>query len=428
VGLTDERTQPLPRLSQPLEPQAVPAVSRLRLRTLRTALYRTGKATFRLLLNWGVLLAAVAVVLVVRNHVQAQARAPLSPPVVQLSAADTAQWQGFPFYQRDVPVLLYHGVGSGSGGLSSSGSGGLSISRQLFAEQMLALRTAGFHAITLAQYVNFINGDRQGLPAKPILLTFDDGRLATYRAVNEILRKYGFHATMFTSASWPTTTPGYSLTWNDLRAMQQSGTWSVAEAGGESHGYLVYDAAGDRGAVYAFREYISRSAGNIGHLEGFPAFLRRVTSNILWGRQQFSAQLPDFRPLAFAVPGGNYGQLATNDARIPQFMLPWLAEHFQVVFGGDYLDRGPGRPFEIKSRSSLAKSFSYRISLTSRVSLTALNCRLTDWVTRVPVAKEYGCLRSGPGGAGLAAGPNGSPNKVMVAGGRQERQHRQPPH
>jgi peptidoglycan/xylan/chitin deacetylase (PgdA/CDA1 family) len=397
MGLTDERTQPLPRRSQLLEPRPAPAVSRLR--TLRTTLFRTGKATFRLFLNWGVLLAAVAAALVVRDHVQAQARAPLPPPVVQLSAADTAQWQGFPSYRRDVPVLLYHGV--------SSSNGGLSISRQVFAEQMLALRTAGFHAITLAQYVNFVNGDRKGLPAKPILLTFDDGRLATYRAVNEILRKYGFHATMFTFASWPTTTPGYSLTWKELRAMQRSGTWSVEEAGGEGHGYLVYDAAGDRGAVYAYREYTSRSAGQAGHLEGFPAFLRRVTSNILWGTHQLSVQLPNFRPLAFAVPGGNYGQLATNDTRIPQFMLPWLAEHFQMVFGGDYLDRGPNRPFEIKSRFSLGKSFSFRISLTSRVSLAALKCRLTDWVTRAPVSKEYGCLRSGPSGAGLAVGPTG---------------------
>jgi Polysaccharide deacetylase len=402
VGLTDEHTQPLPRLSQP-EPRAVPAVSRLK--TLRTMLYRTGKATFRLLLNWGVLLAAVAAALVVRDHVQAQARAPLPPPVVKLSAADTAQWQGFPSYRRDVPVLLYHAVGSSSG---------LSISRQLFAEQMLALRTAGFHAITLAQYVNFINGDRKGLPTKPILLTFDDGRLATYRAVSEILRRCGFHATMFTFASWPTTTPGYSLTWNELRAMQRSGIWSVEEAGGQGHGYVNYDAAGDRGAVYAFRRYISGPAGHAGHSEGYPAFLRRVTSNILWGRHQLSAQLPNFQPLAFAVPGGNYGQLATNDARIPQFMLPWLAEHFRVVFGGDYLDRGPGRPFEIKSRFSLAKSFSFRISLTSRVSLAALNCRLTDWVTRAPVRREYECLRSGPGAAGLAAGQSGSVKKVRA--------------
>lgn len=399
MGLTDERIKQVPRLPRTLlELRTSPAVSRLR--TLRTVLYRAGKVTFRLLLNWGVLIAAVAVALVVRDHVQAQARAPLPPPAVQLSAADTAQWQGFPSYQRDVPVLLYHGVRSGGGG-------GLSVSRQFFAEQMLALRTGGFHAITLAQYVNFVNGDRKGLPAKPVLLTFDDGRLSTYRAVNGILRKYGFHATMFTSASWPATTPGYSLTWNELRAMKHSGTWSVEEAGGEKHGYVVYDAAGDRGAVYAFRQYIRSASGHIGHLEGFPAFLRRVTSNILWGRQQFSAQLPDFSPLAFAVPGGNYGQLATNDARIPQFMLPWLSDHFQVVFGGDYLDRGPNRPFEIQSRVSLAKSFSFRISLTSRVSLAALRCRLTDWVKRVPIAKERGCLRSGPGAAGLAAGSNG---------------------
>jgi Polysaccharide deacetylase len=415
VDLIDHQvTEPLPPITLPAEPPTAPAVSRLR--AARRLLCRTGKVTGRILLNWGVLIAAVAAVLVVRHHIQAQARVPLPAPTIQLSAADTRQWQAFPSYRGTVPVLLYHGV--------SSRGGGLSISPEVFAEQMLALRTAGFHTITLAQYVRFVDGDRGGLPAKPILLTFDGGRLMTYRTVNDILRKYGFNATMFTFASWPTTTPGYSLTWGELRAMQRSGTWSVAEAGGQGRGYVVYDAAGDRGSAYAFRQY---TGGSRGHLEGFPAFLRSATSDILWGEHQFAAQLPGFRPLAFAVPGGNYGQLQTNDPRIPRFMVPWLTQHFQVAFLGDYLDRSPDSTYRIRSRFS--KTLSYGISMGSRLSLPALNCRLRDWVTRAPIFEEYRCLRAGSGGAAVATGPGRSPQQMSPeAGARLARSSRHPGH
>lgn len=344
---------------------------------------RTGSAIIRLLLNWGVLTLLVATVLVVRHRAEAQARAPLPPPAVDLSAADARQWQTFPSYRRVVPVLLYHGI--------NSSNRGLSVGQLAFAKQMLALRIAGFHAITLTQYVNFINHNPQGLPSKPILLTFDDGRVDTYRAADRILWKYGFHATMFTFAAWPTTNTGFGLTWGELRNMQQSGTWSVQEHGGQGHEYVTYNAAGDKGGVYAFRQYIRSKTGNGGHLESFPSFLNRATSDILWGARQFATQLPRFLPLAFAVPYANYGQQQTNDPRIPQFMLPWLKRHFSVVFGGDYLARDVSRQYEIKTRFSSA--FSYRISMNSRVSLQSLNCRLRDWVARTPIWKEYRCLR-----------------------------------
>ena len=72
---------------------------------------------------------------------------------------------------------------------------------------MLALKAAGFHAITLAQYAAWVHGDRRGMPSKPILLTFDDGRRDAYRAANNLLVQYGFHATMFTFGAWPVANP-----------------------------------------------------------------------------------------------------------------------------------------------------------------------------------------------------------------------------
>jgi Polysaccharide deacetylase len=353
-----------------------------------------GKAIVRLLLNWGVLISLLVAVLIVRGRAEAEARAPLPPPRVHLSAAQERQWRAFPSYTRVVPVLVYHGI--------NASNDSLAVTRRLFSEQMLALKIGGFHPITLAQYVNLVHGDRRDLPAKPILLTFDDGRLDAYRAANDILRNYGFHATICTFASWPVTNPGFSLTWDELKSVEASGIWSVQEHGGDGHEYVVYDREGGKGGVYAFLRYIGSDSGHSGHLEDFSSFKRRVTSNILWGERQFAAHLPGYRPLAFTVPEGNYGQQQTNDQHIPQFMLPWLKQHFAVVFGGDYLSQGHNRRYEISGRFSPA--LSYRITMGPRISLPALYCRLKDWVSRTPMWMEYRCMRLSPDIEGLHPG------------------------
>jgi len=365
-------------------------------------LVRNKPAIRRLLLNWGVLIVAVTTVLVVRYRSEAHVRAPLPPPTVHLSATDVRQWRAFPSYEGTIPVLLYHGI--------NSRNKGLSIQRRAFAEQMLALKTAGFHAITLAQYVNYVHGRDVRIPSRPILLTFDDGSLDTYRMTDKILQRYGFHGTMFTFAAWPTANPGFNLSWDELRSMQQSGTWSVQEHGGYGHQYVVYDAAGRTGGVYAFRQYIRGKAGQRGYLESYSSFRRRVTSSILWGARQLAMQIPGFRPLAFAVPYADYGQLKTNDRRVPQFMLPWLDRHFAVVFGGDYLEGNLSKKYQLAVRFS--PTYAYRISVGPNVSLQALNCRLKNWVASTPIGKEYRCMHLAqppPGRAWPGGLPAGGP-------------------
>jgi len=364
---------------------------RLPLRALAPA----GKATGRLLLNWGVLIAVIVGVLAFRERTEAEARAPLPAPSAHLSVAQARQWRHFPRYHGVVPVLLYHGI--------NNSNANYSVTPHLFADQMRALKIAGFHAITLAQYVDYVRGSRNSLPSRPVLLTFDDGRRDAFRYANNTLRDYGFHATMFTFASWPTTNPGFSLTWPELRSMQQSGIWSIQEHGGEGHEYVFYNAADAKGGIYAFRRYIPASSGRGGRLEDFTTFVHTSTSDITWGAHQFVQEIPGYRPLAFAVPYANYGQETTNDERIPRFMLPWLKRHFAVVFGGDYLSGGHGHPYQISGRFS--PEYSYRITMDQKMSPSALYCRLNDWVTRKPTWMEYRCLRPPESPADLQSRP-----------------------
>jgi len=375
VGLIEEQQKRPPRQQPAGKPRRQPRV--------RALLRRHRPAGVRFLLNWGVLLLAVAVVLGVRYRSEEDARAPLPAPAVQLSRADIRTWQAFPGYNGIVPVLVYHGINKSGNYISTT--------PQVFAEQMLALKTAGFHAITLAQYVRFAHGDYRGLPSKPILLTFDDGRLDTYRAADNVLRKYGFHGTMFTFGAWPNLNPGFNLRWNELRSMQASGIWSVQEHGGHGHESITVNAKGDEGGVYAYREYLPNAKGG-GHLESFAAFRERATSSILWGIQEFGTEIPRYWPAAFAVPEADYGEAGTNDPRIPRFMLPWLRRHFAVVFGGDYLNGQTRQPILTR----FTPEFSYRITMGPRETLRALDCRLRDWVDEVPIWQEYACTRPNP--------------------------------
>ena len=43
----------------------------------------------------------------------------------------------------------------------------------------------------------------------------------------------------------------------------------------------------------------------------------------------------EYKPLAFALPYGAYGQQGTNDERIPSDLLAWLTGRYEAVFTQD---------------------------------------------------------------------------------------------
>ena len=328
-------------------------------------------------LCWGVLLGGAGAVILIRNHDAAAARRPLGTVDAQLTAAQRADWSAFPTLHDMVPVLAYHGVGATRNYLT--------VSRTLFAQQMMALHLAGFHSVSIEQYARFArSGDTSGLPSNPILITFDDGRLDSYRGADQILARYGYRAVMFVVASWPDSHPQWALHWNELVRMQQSGRWQIQEHAGAGHTFVPIDGHGTTGEFYAYREWKN------GRLESFASYQQRVSSDVAEGERTLRQHIPGFRPLAFAVPYSNYGQRFTNDPRIPGYFLAFLHTQFPVVVDGDYLDEGRQRPSEIKGRWS--PQLSYRITQGPVMTLPDLYCRLHDYADRAPLWHEYRCL------------------------------------
>jgi peptidoglycan/xylan/chitin deacetylase (PgdA/CDA1 family) len=88
-----------------------------------------------------------------------------------------------------VPILMYHVIAAPPAGAPFPG---LYVEPSEFAEQMRALKSAGFHAVTMDQVQGYwLHG--VALPAgKPIVLTFDNGYRSQYTQALPVLRELGW--------------------------------------------------------------------------------------------------------------------------------------------------------------------------------------------------------------------------------------------
>ena len=251
----------------------------------------------------------------------------VAAPRVGLSPAQRAAFVPLPTFRGAVPVLTYHGI-------SDTLQGEYTITPKQFALQMAALKHAGFHPISAAQYARFPGGSAKDLPSRPILITFDDGRLDSYRHADAILARYGFRATMFVITDPVDRRNPFYLRWDELRAMRDSGRWDIQLHAGAMHKMVRIDAKGTQGAAYANRMWTGRG------LESFAAYQRRVNADLDLGLRRLRAQLGPVPADLFAYPFSADGSWQSNDKRIPAFLDRTLHARFAQVF----LDGRPKHP------------------------------------------------------------------------------------
>ena len=91
--------------------------------------------------------------------------------------------------ELDIPVLLYHRIGDTEGHLT--------ITPEKFELDLANVREMGFTTITLEAFNRFLADPETELPAKPILISFDDGYLDNFMNAYLSLRKYGMTAAFF---------------------------------------------------------------------------------------------------------------------------------------------------------------------------------------------------------------------------------------
>lgn len=161
-----------------------------------------------------------------------------------------------------VPILTYHSL-DGSGSV-------ISTPPASFRRQMEAFRVRGFRGLALSDLLDGWEG-KAALPARPLVLTFDDAFRSVHDHAAPVLAEMGFRATVFAVAGhvggwndWPTQPGGVPrlplCTWDELRDLA-----AVAEIGahGCEHRPLVegLEAAEERREVVDSRQVLEDGVG-----------------------------------------------------------------------------------------------------------------------------------------------------------------------
>lgn len=117
-------------------------------------------------------------------------------------------------YFQGVPVLNYHQI-------NNEDHNALTLSGKEFEAQIKYLQREGYTAISPDQLADYLQYGK-ALPAKPVLITLDDGYEDNYRVAYPILQKYQFTATIFLITDFVGNYGKY-LTWDQIREMSEQG-------------------------------------------------------------------------------------------------------------------------------------------------------------------------------------------------------------
>ncbi|GGU94528.1 hypothetical protein GCM10010260_32110 [Streptomyces filipinensis] len=141
-----------------------------------------------------------------------------------------------------VPILMYHSVATAPNDATRA----LSVAPEAFAEQMALIGDLGLTPVTTAGLAARWRSGRP-LPARPVLITFDDGYEGVHRHALPVLSRHGFPATLFVSTGWlrgaHDTGGGLDtmLDWPQVRDLAAAGV----EIGGHSHSHPQLDQLDD---------------------------------------------------------------------------------------------------------------------------------------------------------------------------------------
>jgi len=170
--------------------------------------------------------------------------------------------------------------------------------------QLTALLENGYHVISLATFHAFLAG-RAAVPAKAVLLTFDDGYEDTYRYATPILAKLHMTATMFMITGWWDPQAHLQAYWHyvnadQARSMLASGVWSFGGHTFNGHYQIPTGPDGDQtGWFYSVRAYLPEKH----RMETAAEYRRRVLADAT----RMTAELHKVGvadPVDFAWPDG----------------------------------------------------------------------------------------------------------------------------
>lgn len=190
------------------------------------------------------------------------------------------------------------------------------ISPAQFEAHLLWLKANGYHFVSLDQVLAARAG-RQPLPARPVLLSFDDGYRSTWTHAFPLLQRLHAPAVLSLVGRWLQPSTGMVpfgdsqiprqklLSWSELRAMTASGLVEVANHTFDLHHTVAANPQGNTAPAVTTRQWQAR-----GGYERESAYRRRLAAD-LERNNAFLARHLGRRPRVVSWPYGNYNATAS---------------------------------------------------------------------------------------------------------------------
>ncbi len=219
-----------------------------------------------------------------------------------------------------VPILTYHGI-------VKSKDLGENTNIKTFVSQLEALKQNGYQTISIKEY-DLFRQNKYVLPAKPIIITFDDGRKDSFYPVDDILKKLGFNAVIFVATVKANENDLFYLNWDELKKVKETGRWEIEAHGRNSHDYIQIDQNGNTNREYL----VSYRYDNVKGLETKEEFEKRVEEDYLNGINDIKKNL-DIDARYFAVPlndyGGTDGEIHKDGYEFNEYLT---SKYFKLAF------------------------------------------------------------------------------------------------
>lgn len=247
---------------------------------------------------------------------------------------------------RAVPVIFYHGV------VEDSANDDINVTKSDFLSQMVTLKREGYYTIDTQEMIDFYGGKKK-LYGKPILISFDDGRVDSYRPVDDILRQLNFRAVFFiVSGKQDNHTNPFFLSWDQLHTAEQSGRWDIQAHGWYSHTKIPIDNKGTTAPPLVNRMWLA----NENRLETTQEAEKRIENDYIQNLKDLRTQFPGHEIESFAVPFGDYGQHENNFPEAEQFNYDICKKYFKICFlidsqGINFKEHDPLRTFRLEVKS-----------------------------------------------------------------------------
>ncbi|HWX09657.1 MAG TPA: polysaccharide deacetylase family protein [Gaiellaceae bacterium] len=144
----------------------------------------------------------------------------LSQPAVVAQRVPLVFPKQLPARTLEVPILMYHRVGSEPRGPGITDA--LTVSTAAFADEMRWLRRVGFHAITQRELFAALEYGMR-LPRHPVVITFDDGYRDVLWNAAPVLHRLRMPATAYVITGRVSGVDPSFLTWDELHQLESNG-------------------------------------------------------------------------------------------------------------------------------------------------------------------------------------------------------------